>query len=288
MAGRRAVFFSSPGWRLVVLAAFATAAAFFAGVIATPSPQAALIAPKALENGLVEYRLVDFGADGVRFTEDDPVWVLRFPSSYDVQVPDLRRSQEQREANPAWKNNWELGMRLGPSGEPVTESTDLSGEGIALRVTAARVDYGDPGGDGWLLGSTFSAQVSRMAQYQCHPEIEEFPGIWRLREQRPAETAELRARLSDELGVPESRTGFVGKCRIEGTNFDRYIAYHEDGAVMGQGTCSRSERGTCTLTVWLPQRRETMLQFDRDRLSELRRIYASVVDLFTRATVSDP
>lgn len=258
-----------------------------------PRPTPLFIPPVTLADGSVEYQLIDRGADDVRGTEDDPVWVLRFPKGMYVRNPDLLRTEEQIERNPAWKNNWELSlaMRMPDFADLVDPyGEDRGVPKLSIRLTAAEKIYGagiyQPAGMG--DSNSFSSTASLQTDYMCQRGATIAPGVVQLRESTDAELQSAKAALDEKFGIRAPDLDTLRYCPVKRSE-RWYYALFNNGKIVGQGNCyDLSEKvSPCSFFVWLPQQRVAQLSFDANYLDQTREIYQRVVALLTTATDTD-
>lgn len=257
-----------------------------------PRPSPLFIPPVTLADGSVEYHLIDRGADDVRGTEDDPVWVLRFPKGMYVSNPDLLRTEEQIEQNPAWKNNWNLSFSVKLPYLALVENPYDEPKYSILRVAlnALPVIYGS--GQYIEPELSFSSNIDKYARFICRPGREVFPGIFLLRapndtEIQAAET-ELRSR---GLGSHPGKYSYLRGCSVGKEDSDRYVIYDKSGAILGSVSCFAHAKAAggalCSARIWLPQNRDALLSFHGQHLRDIQEIHTKVVALLSAATDYD-
>ncbi|UWP91151.1 hypothetical protein K3X13_08575 [Aliiroseovarius crassostreae] len=255
----------------------------------SPRPTPLFIPPVTLADGSVEYQLIDRGADGMRGTEDDPVWVLRFPKGMYVRNPDLSRSEFEIANTPNWKNNWNLSFSVKLPDLTLVENPYDEPNHSILRVAlnAPPVIYGS--GQYNEPELSFSSNIDKYARFICRPGREIFPGIFQLRAPNDAEIQaaenELRSR---GLGSHPGKYSYLRLCSVGKEDSDRYLIHDKSGAILGSASCfahAKSAGGAlCSARVWLPQNRDALLSFDGQHLRDIQKIRHKVVALLTAAT----
>lgn len=257
------------------LIAALAASSILIALILWPAPEEKIILPEELADGSHRFTLVGSGNDLERFTEDDRVWILRFPPQANVRVPDLHRTDEQKERNPNWKNNYELSFDL-----VIKEAVDA--DPVRVFLTARSQVYRVSPLSNVVLDQGWEALVERVATYSCSKDFELYTGIWQLRHQTPEETARLRAEVL-ATGVQEHRIGFLGECpNSDASNF--VAIYAPDGKAIGHGRCTHGAKPTCSISVWVSQNTDVMLKFERRLLSEVHLLYRELQRVLDRAT----